>query len=89
MPVPARRCVEIEVYGDTTLTKLARYLHLASVLNVKTHEFGNGPKGCLVMPTIHFGLIKKIPDTPLMANLNDQDESEEWQKLLEEYEKDE
>lgn len=61
--------VEIEVYGAAPKRRLARYLHQASTLNIKTHEFGNGPRECLVLPVIHWGLMKKIEDEPLLKEV--------------------
>ena len=72
--------VEIEVYGAASRTKIARYLHQASVLNVRTHEFGNGPGECLVLPTIHFGLLKEIEDVPMLSKVENwaEDERDEF-----------
>lgn len=50
--------VEIEVYGSATKSKIARYLYQASVLHMRTQEYGNGPCECLVLPTIHWGRIR-------------------------------
>lgn len=55
--------VEIEVYGSATKSKIARYLYQASVLNVRTQEYGNGPCECLVLPTIHWGKIREIRES--------------------------
>lgn len=45
--------IEIEVYGDVSMSQVAGWLHRASLLNIRTHEFGNGPRNRLVLPTIH------------------------------------
>jgi len=77
---PCRRYVvpiELEVYGDDdiTLTKVARWMHQASVLNVRTHQYGNGPRDSLVLPVVHWGLIKEI-QRPVMSikNLDEPDD---------------
>ncbi len=61
--------VEIELYGNASINQIARYLHRASVLNIRTHEYGNGPQGNLVLPTIHWGLLRGIEDTPMLSKL--------------------
>ncbi len=61
--------VEIEVYGDAPKSKIAKYLHQSSTLNIKTHEFGNGPRECLVLPVVHWGLMKQIEDEPLLKEV--------------------
>ena len=55
--------VEIEVYGSATPSKIARYLYQASILHMRTHEYGNGPCECLVLPTIHWGKIREIDES--------------------------
>ncbi|WP_197441164.1 hypothetical protein [Thalassoglobus neptunius] len=79
--LPRRRFVcpvEIEVYGKITRTKLARYLHRATTLNVKTHEYGNGPGETLVLPVIHFGLVREIEDVPMLSKVDNWDEEDEF-----------
>lgn len=81
--LPRRRFVcpvEIEVFGNCSRTKIARYLHRASVLNIRTHEYGNGPGECLVLPTIHFGLLKEIEDVPMLSKVENwaEDERDEF-----------
>ncbi len=63
--------VEIEVYGSVSQREIAEYLYRASVLSIRTEEFGNGPAECLVLPTIHWGYIRELklplsrkPDNP-------------------------
>lgn len=63
--------VEIEAYGSVSQKEIAEYLSRASVLSVRTEEFGNGPAECLVLPTIHWGYIRELklplnskPDNP-------------------------
>jgi hypothetical protein len=60
--------MEVEVYGDVTPLVLARWLYQASLLHLRTDEYGNGPQDSLVLPTIHWGLIREIdqsfPDLP-------------------------
>ena len=57
--------------------KIARYLHRASTLNVRTDQFGNGPGECLILPTIHFGLVKEIEDVPILSKVKNWVEDEE------------
>ncbi len=54
--------VEIEVYGSAKPSEIARYLYQASILNVQTQEYGNGPCECLVLPTIHWGRIREASE---------------------------
>ena len=63
--------VEIEVYGSVSQKEIAEYLYRASVLSVRTEEYGNGPAECLVLPVIHWGYIRELklplskqPDNP-------------------------
>lgn len=53
--------IELEVYGDVSMTQLARWMYQASFLNVRTHQYGNGPRDSLVLPVVHWGLIEEIP----------------------------
>jgi len=55
--------VEIEVYGSATKSKIARYLYQASVLHMRTEEYGNGPCECLALPTIHWGRIREASES--------------------------
>lgn len=52
--------VEIEVYGSISQKEIAEYLHRASVLNIRTEEYGNGPAECLVLPVVHWGYIREL-----------------------------
>lgn len=53
--------VEIDVYGDVTTKQIAEYLHRATVLSIRTEEFGNGPTDdSYVAPVIHWGYIKPV-----------------------------
>lgn len=76
--LPKRRFVvpiEIEVYGDVTNRDIAEYLHRASVLSIRTEEFGNGPKETYVAPVIHWGYIRQIDD-PVKGQIDDL--AKEW-----------
>ena len=68
--------VEIEVYGEVPKNVVARWLCQATVLNIRTHEYGNGPRNSLVLPTIHWGLIEEI-DRPMFALENYDDVADE------------
>lgn len=50
--------IEVEVFGDVSMAQVARWLSQASLLNIRTHVYGNGPRNSLVLPVIHWGLIK-------------------------------
>jgi hypothetical protein len=52
--------VEIEVLGNVSPLDLIRWLHQASVLHLRTSEYGNGPRDSLVLPVIHWGLIREL-----------------------------
>lgn len=54
--------IEVEVWGNVTQNQVARYMHRASYLNIKTHEHGNGPAESLVMSTIHWARIEKAKE---------------------------
>lgn len=54
--------IEIEFYGDRSKETIARYLHQATLLNVQTSQYGNGPGECLVLPTIHWGRIRQVEE---------------------------
>lgn len=74
--------VEIEVYGSVTPKEVAEYLSRASILSIRTEEYGNGPAECLVLPVIHWGYIRELklplnskPDKPAVEwGLEDGDE---------------
>jgi hypothetical protein len=71
--------VEIEVYGSASRAKIARFLHRATALNIKTDLYGNGPGDCLVLPAIHWGLLKEIEDVPMLSKVkNYESEDEDW-----------
>ena len=70
--------IEVEVYGSATPGKIARYLHSASVLNIRTQDYGNGPNECLVLPIIHWGKIREINES-VMAPSNDDIDSD-WEE---------
>lgn len=63
--------VEIEVYGSATKSKVARYLYQASVLHVRTQDYGNGPCECLVLPTIHWGRIRESRESAPLSDTED------------------
>ncbi len=77
--------VEIEAYGSVSQKEIAEYLYRASVLSVRTEEFGNGPAECLVLPTVHWGYIRELkvplskqPDNPAVEwGLEDDDGGED------------
>lgn len=53
--------VEIDVFGDVTKRDIAKYLHRASILSIRTEEFGNGPiEESYVAPVIHWGYLREI-----------------------------
>ena len=52
--------VEVEVFGGVSQREIAEYLYRASVLSIRTEEYGNGPAECLVLPTIHWGSIREL-----------------------------
>lgn len=52
--------IEIEVFGDVSKATVARWLSRSTVLNMRTHEFGNGPRDSLVLPVVHWGLIEEL-----------------------------
>ena len=56
--------VEINVQGDVSEREIAEYLYRASILSLRTEEFGNGPRDSYVAPVIHWGYIKPI-DRPV------------------------
>jgi hypothetical protein len=60
--------IEVEVYGPASRSKIARYLYDASILNVQTHEHGNGPGISLVLPTIHWGRIREVKESSLKSD---------------------
>ncbi|KAA1261038.1 hypothetical protein LF1_35820 [Rubripirellula obstinata] len=62
--------IEIEVYGSAKPSKIARYLYQAAVLNMRTHDYGNGPGECLVLPTIHWGKIREINESALETDVD-------------------
>ncbi|KAA5538575.1 hypothetical protein FYK55_27185 [Roseiconus nitratireducens] len=73
--------VEISVQGNVTEKEIAEYLFRASVLSIRTEEFGNGPKDSYVAPIIHWGYLKatdgpvnKDSENPVNWGL-DQDDS--------------
>jgi len=66
--------VEIEVYGVAPKKKLVRWLHQASVLHLKTDQFGNGPRECLILPTINWGLMRRIAEDISLKEIP----TEEW-----------
>ncbi|GAA4444249.1 hypothetical protein [Novipirellula rosea] len=76
--------VEIEVYGSVSPKEIAEYLHRASILSIRSEEFGNGPAECLVLPIIHWGFIKELklalngkPDDPAVEwGLEDENENQ-------------
>lgn len=57
--------VEIEVFGRVSKRDIAKYLHRASVLCIRTEEYGNGPGESLVLTAIHWGLIKEVKHSVL------------------------
>ncbi len=67
--------VEIEVYGGISQKEIAEYLYRASVLSIRTEEYGNGPGECLVLPTIHWGYIRELK---LPLNKKPADPAVEW-----------
>lgn len=67
--------IEIEVYGDVSMTKVARWLHRATFLNMRTHQYGNGPRDSLVQPVIHWGLIEQL-ERPMFSLENIDDEED-------------
>jgi hypothetical protein len=68
--------VEIEVYGEVPKNTVARWLGQSTILNIRTHEFGNGPQNSLVLPVIHWGLIEEI-DSPMFDLENDDEVADE------------
>lgn len=67
--LPLRRYrapVEIEVYGSVTPQAVAWWLSRASLLCLRTTEYGNGPHESYVAPTIHWGLVEEI-DRPFFS----------------------
>jgi len=61
--LPQRRFVvpvEIEVYGNVSQKEIVEYLYQASVLSIRTEEYGYGPGECLVLPVIRWGCIKEL-----------------------------
>ncbi len=68
--------IEVEVYGAASKSKIARYLYNASVLNLRTHEHGNGPGISLVLPTIHWGKIREIKESAMLPTV----EEIEWEE---------
>lgn len=63
--------IEVEVYGPASRSMVATYLYNASILNVQTHEHGNGPGISLVLPTIHWGKIREVKESNLKSAVED------------------
>lgn len=56
--------LEIEIYGDEDIqdSDISEWMYRSTVLNMKTHEHGNGPADSLICPTIHWGMIQESVD---------------------------
>lgn len=70
--------VEIEVFGNVSQKDIARYLYRASVLSIRTPEFGNGPGEALVLPVIHWGFIKELKHSVLDPDNKPDNPAAEW-----------
>lgn len=70
--------IEMEVYGDVGKANVARWLSQSTVLNIRTHEFGNGPGNeSLVLPVVHWGLIQELARPMFSLDEIDIEEDEE------------
>lgn len=69
--------IEIKVYGDVSMAQVARWLSQSSLLNIRTHEFGNGPRNSLVLPVIHWGLIRDLKGPMFSLDEIDLDDEED------------
>lgn len=62
--LPVRKFVvpiEIDVFGDVSKRDIAEYLHRASILSIRTEDFGNGPiEDSYIAPVIHWGFVREI-----------------------------
>lgn len=79
--LPQRRFVvpvEIEVFGSISQREIAEYLYRASVLAIRTEEYGNGPGECLVLPVIHWGFLKELKHSVLDPNNKPENPAAEW-----------
>lgn len=52
--------VRIEVFGEADMLRVAQWLSKASVLKLRTDDYGNGPDGSLVLPVIHWAEMEKV-----------------------------
>jgi hypothetical protein len=70
--------VEIEVFGNVSKRDIAEYLSRASVLSIRTEEYGNGPEESLVLPVIHWGFIKELKKAALEPGNEPENPAAEW-----------